>query len=166
MADKRFRPKSKEQDRFKIPEVSAPNPDSLTPKFCLSMMRGGGCLTCCTKDEQAAFADTLRRLSNLTWGQIRQAPRHGLGYEKITKIDFTLPPQVTEDVTMIAFRFFGKAAMLGYRNQDVLHILWLDRTFTAYDPLDFRERLILTKFRGGGKSRGNFSRSAKNAYSA
>ena len=132
MSKDRFKIQQKKQGKFKIPEVSKPNPDSLTPRFCLSLMKDGGCLSECTKDEQAAFADTLRRLSKLTWGEIRQAGRHGIGYEKIEKVNFTLPSQVTDDVTLIAFRFCAKAPMIGYRNQEVLHILWLDRDFTAY----------------------------------
>lgn len=89
----------------------------------------------CQRVEKAAFADTLDKLSQLPWAEINQAPRHGSGYEKIKRsaIKEPIPSHVTEDVTIIAFRFFGKAPMVGYRKLEVFHILWLDRLFTLYD---------------------------------
>jgi len=71
----------------------------------------------------------------MSWAQINQAPRHGLGYEKIshTSIKAAIPPHITEDVNFLAFRFSGKAPMVGYRKQEVFYIVWLDRNFTLYD---------------------------------
>jgi hypothetical protein len=44
------------------------------------------------------------------------------------------PPHVTEDVQrFIAFRFFGKAPMVGYRVQAIFYLLWLDCSFTLYE---------------------------------
>jgi len=42
-------------------------------------------VTDCEREAQAAFALTLHRLSQLTWQEIRNAPRHGLGTEKIVR---------------------------------------------------------------------------------
>lgn len=91
-------------------------------------------LGACTKEEKAAFADTLVRLSQLTWAEITQSPRHGLGYEKIARnsIHAPIPAHITEDITFIAFRFYGKAPMVGYREGAIFHILWIDRDFTLY----------------------------------
>jgi len=46
-----------------------------------------------------------------------------------------IPAHVTEDVQrFIAFRFSGRAPMVGYRVQAIFYLLWLDRNFTLYDP--------------------------------
>lgn len=92
-------------------------------------------LSACTTEEKAAFADTLYRLSQLTWNQISSAHRHGLGYEKIARnsIKAPIPAHITEEVNFIAFRFYKKAPMVGYRDGNLFHIIWLDRAFTLYN---------------------------------
>ena len=105
------------------------------PIFCLKYLdRNYYSLRACTKEEKAAFADTLDRLSQLTWAEISKSHRHGLGYEKIARksIRATIPAHVKEDVIFIAFRFYGKAPMVGYRENIIFHILWIDRDFTLY----------------------------------
>ena len=41
--------------------------------------------------------------------------RHGLGCEKIqqSSIRVSIPKRVTPDVTLLAFRFYGKAPIIG-----------------------------------------------------
>jgi hypothetical protein len=105
------------------------------PIFCLKYLdKENYSLSACTKEEKAAFAETLFRLSQLTWTTITNSPRHGLGYEKIarTSIRAPIPAHITDDVTFIAFRFYGKAPMVGYREGCIFHILWIDRDFTLY----------------------------------
>jgi len=91
-------------------------------------------LSVCTKEEKAALAETLVKLSQLTWAQITNSPRHGSGYEKIVResIRAPIPKHLVEDVNFIAFRFCGKAPMVGYRENEIFHVLWLDRNFTLY----------------------------------
>jgi hypothetical protein len=106
------------------------------PTFSLTHIQPSYCLSNCEKQEKAAFADTLHKLSKLTWAQIRIAPKHGCGTEKIARdsIDTGIPVHVTEDVSFfLAFRFDGKKPMVGYRKDEVFHVLWLDRDMTLYD---------------------------------
>jgi len=106
------------------------------PIFCLKYLdRNDYSLRACTKEEKAAFADTLDRLSQLTWAEISKSSRHGLGYEKIAKnsIRAAIPGHTKrDDIIFIAFRFYGKAPMVGYRKDAIFHILWIDRDFTLY----------------------------------
>jgi hypothetical protein len=77
----------------------------------------------------------LRELSELTWAQLRQADRHGLGFETIDRssIKSGIPGVVTADVNIIAFRFAGKKPMVGFRDRDgTFHIIWFDRAFRLY----------------------------------
>jgi hypothetical protein len=117
------------------PPVAELPPQQQTPTFCLHYLHKDFCLLLCTKDEKAGFADTLHQLSQLTWAQIAQAPRKGLGYEIIPQeaIRAGLPPQVTKEVKILAFRFFGNATMVGYREGRLFHVLFLDREFKLYD---------------------------------
>ncbi|RKZ51237.1 MAG: hypothetical protein DRR16_14980 [Candidatus Parabeggiatoa sp. nov. 3] len=77
----------------------------------------------------------MDRLSQLTWAEISKSSRHGLGYEKIarTSIRAPIPKHIKDDIVFIAFRFYGKAPMVGYRTDAIFHILWIDRNFTLYE---------------------------------
>lgn len=106
----------------------------LRPIFSLEHLDREYCLSRCEQDEKAAFADTLHRLSRLTWQQIVNAPRHGTGCEKISRdsIAGSVPSVITDDVNIIALRFQGKKAMVGFRDDQVFYVIWLDRNFTLY----------------------------------
>lgn len=110
------------------------DPDLEPPYFSLRYLTGDYCLTRCERNEKAAFAETLHRLSKCTWRELKLAPRHGIGYERIDRdaIRPGIPGHVSDDVHFIAFRFFGKAPMVGYRDRVTFYVLWLDRDFTVY----------------------------------
>lgn len=109
--------------------------DGLTPIFCLTHLAPPYCVTSCQGEEIAAFGLTLRKLASMTWAQIRNAPRHGLGTEKIAQASLRapIPPTITQDVVFLAIRFYRLAPMVGYRSGQVFHIVWLDRAFDLYD---------------------------------
>ncbi|MBD2384885.1 hypothetical protein [Cylindrospermum sp. FACHB-282] len=111
------------------------SPEQQPPIFSLRYLDNEYCITKCTKDEQAAFALKIHKLSQLTWCQIQSQDRHGLGYEKIARVAIKapIPKFITEDVNIIAFRFSGKSPMVGYRDKAVFYVIWLDRDFTLYD---------------------------------
>ena len=125
--------------RLKIPETKEVAQDAQPPIFSLHHLRKDYCLSKCIKDEKAAFADTLHKLSQMKWSDLNQAPKHGIGFEKIKRSAFNneqcIPSHITEDVKIIAFRFSGLKAMVGYRDpvdRKLFHIVWLDRDFTLY----------------------------------
>ena len=72
--------------RIKQPEVDILSTDDSYPLFSLSFMDRNYCITSCSPDEKAAFADQIRLISQLKWINLKLAPRHGAGYEKITRI--------------------------------------------------------------------------------
>lgn len=130
-------PKSDEGRKIISPvkseEISA---EQLPPIFSLKINKDYS-LTMCDRSEKAAFADRLHELSQSTWRDLRQAGRHGQGYEIIdrSEIKGSIPEHVTEDVRIIAFRFCGLKPMAGYRDikdRRIFHIVWLDRDFTLY----------------------------------
>lgn len=105
------------------------------PIFCLKYLHKDFCITRCDKDEKISLLEKLHQLSSMTWEQIRQAGRHGLGTEKIEQdsIKAGKPLHVTPDVTMYAIRFQGKKPMVGYKSHFIFHILYIDRSFTLYN---------------------------------
>lgn len=87
------------------------------------------------KDDQAALAVQLYKLSQLSWKEIKRVPRHGLGFEKITRdaIKAPMPRQITPDVNFIAFRFNGLKPMVGFRRDRIFFVIWLDHNFKLYN---------------------------------
>ena len=120
--------------RLKRPATTTGSTQSQTPLFCLNTLHGNYGLSHCEQEQRAAFADTLHKLSKLTWAQIMTSGRHASGCEIISRdsLKFDLPSTITDDVRILAFRFHGKSPMLGYRNGRTYHLLALDRDFTAY----------------------------------
>jgi hypothetical protein len=86
---------------------------------------------CCYKKiteirDRADFADRLHELSQLTWGEIKQSHRKGLGYEKLdnVKIDRS---NIPSDKRIIAFVYHDYHRMWGYRDQrGIFHITGFD----------------------------------------
>ena len=105
------------------------------PLFGLAYLDSTYSLKACTQPEKAAFGDTLAKLGQLTWQEIMNAHRHGVGCEIIPQeqIHGSIPRHVTPEVRMLAFRFCGKAPMVGYREDRVFYVIWLDRNFTLYN---------------------------------
>jgi hypothetical protein len=131
---KRIKPNpSKSGARIKQPDTPA-SPDKRRPVFCLEYLDRDYCLSRCTKEEKAAFADTLHKLSKLDWLSLKLADRKGIGYEKIDRksIKGSIPAVATSDVIFIRFRFYGKKPIVGFRAGRVLHIIWVDRNHTLY----------------------------------
>lgn len=80
----------------------------------------------CDQASKACVVDTLLRLSQRTWGQIRSTHRQGLGFELIPRTQFrvALPTTLTPDVTKLkVFRYSESGRIAGYRERDIYHIL-------------------------------------------
>lgn len=115
-------------------ETAKPDYNREKPIFSLKDVVPDYCITLCNKDDKAAFAERIRKLSTMTWNQIIQADRHGFGREKIDRESLPTPPKnVSEDVSFIALRFSGLKPMVGYQQDSTFHIIWFDRDYNLYD---------------------------------
>ena len=112
-----------------------PSGNQYHPKFSLRHTVKDHCISKCSVEEKASFAETIRKLSQLSWAEIYTKHRHGLGCEPIAhnSINVGIPPIVTEDTTLCAFRFQGMKAMIGFREGPIFYILWFDNKFKIYD---------------------------------
>jgi hypothetical protein len=126
---------SNQSDRLIVEEPEDYN--KMVPLFSLERLQNGDyCLSNLEKDDKAAFAESMFKRKSVTWNQIQQMDRHGLGYEKIavSSLNVVPPKFITEDQSnVIAFRFSGKKPMIGYRHKNIFYVLWFDHNFTVYD---------------------------------
>lgn len=114
--------------------IEMPNYDY--PIYCLKHLHPEYGLNQCESEDKIAFVDRLAKLCSMTWQEIHQAPRHGLGSEKISVASLNVkpPPFLTEDVEyLLALRFNGKKPFLCHRNRFVCHVIFIDRNFSIYD---------------------------------
>ena len=128
------KPESNDGQRIGKQEESSGSTQNQTPLFCFHHLGGDFCLSHCDQEEKAAFADTVHKLSRVSWAEIARSHRHAIGTEIISRDSLTmpLPSSITDDVNILAFRFHGKAPMLGYREGRTFHVLGLDKSFKAY----------------------------------
>jgi hypothetical protein len=135
MSLKKQKLKSKKPNQFVALPPHGGSTDREKPVFSLHLLQKGYCVADCKTNEKASLADCLRKLSNFCWLELKNDKRHGLGCEKIDKhcIKASIPEITPKNDTFLAFRFHGKAPMVGYREGRIFHILWLDRSFALYD---------------------------------
>jgi hypothetical protein len=101
------------------------------PVFCFKYLHRDFSIDTIDKEKKGALLDQLYKLSQLTFQDIIYSQRHGLGTEKISKssIKPKIPNFVTDEVELIAFRYSGKLPFLGFRNRNVLHLIFIENNF-------------------------------------
>lgn len=93
-------------------------------------------LDACSREEKVALVSRLVKLSMMTWDEIHASDRHAYGVEKIPRkqLKRTVPSSVTEETSFTVFRFTSnKQPMVGFRTENVFHILFLDPKFSLYE---------------------------------
>jgi len=91
------------------------------------------CIDACEKDNIARAHARLRAMSTMTWQQITQAPREGFGHELIPRDQLTCPCELTKDVVeVLSFRYSASERIIGHREGQFLHILWISHGGNAY----------------------------------
>lgn len=102
------------------------------PKFSLEhIMDNYFFSNTCHKDKKVHFINALRTLSQLTWDEITKSPRHGNGYEKITKdsILASKPNTFVEREFYLSFRYEGKLPFVGFRESEKFYVVWIEEKF-------------------------------------
>lgn len=121
--------------RLDIPDESAASPEVTYPSFSLRHVQAQYCVSKCEKNDKAAFAEAVRKITQFSWQELASTQRHGIGFEKIDRdcLRVSLPALLTPDVRLISFRFSGLKSMIGFRGKDnVFYVIWLDRDFSVY----------------------------------
>lgn len=133
--------KKKQLKKTTIAKVSSSQANTstnhLNPVFSFAKMKDktNYSVNCMDAEHNAALSKTLFKLGQSTWTIIQGSGRHGFGYEKIALNsikDRQIRNCFPDGETPIAFRFKGKAPMLGYRDDEIFHIICLDARFAVY----------------------------------
>ena len=121
--------------RIREPIVQKADSSTQSPIFCLHYLDRDYGLSKCERNLKVGLIHKLYELSQLTWNQITNTYRHGLGLEIIPyeQIRGRMPTHITNDQRFIAIRFHQLKPVVGYRNQRIFHILWLDYNMALYD---------------------------------
>ena len=92
------------------------------------------CVSSCASHEQAQVALALEKRAQFSWGQLRQMGRKELGYETISRhsLKAAVPTHFTADETPISFRMANHGRLIGFRQDEVFHIVWIDVQFELY----------------------------------
>lgn len=105
------------------------------PIFCLRFQHHTYNINNCTQDEKVSLLEQMNRLSQLTWNDIINTQRHGLGSEKISvnSLKESPPAFITADVKdLLSLRFQGKKPFLVYRDRFIAHVIFVDNKFKVY----------------------------------
>jgi hypothetical protein len=139
MVDKHGRPKRKADAKQITAPPPPPNYDKSTPKFCLRHLHSDHDVGCLDQEHRAGFAMSLQSRARMTWQEIRQASRHGLGTERIPRAQIhpPIPDDFQDQESFTVLRYHGLLPMVGTRSKDVFHILWIEAKFgDVYDHGD------------------------------
>ena len=130
------RPEPSGNGKFSAPHPSSDSSATQKPHFSLEFLVKGFTLTECDKDQRSAFAMALQERASLSWVDIGNSGRKGLGSEKIHSLNVPITDTIMADKRdkIVSFRFGGnKERFLGYRDGRVLYIVWVDPGGRVYD---------------------------------
>ncbi len=118
---------SKGSKNFKIPKIDQPpNYDSCKPIFSLKHMRyqGAYCISKCERETKSLILDTILRLSQYTWSQLKTFPKN-TAFEQMpySRFKAPFPPIVTPEVPILVVRYDAGGRFAGYREKDIFHII-------------------------------------------
>lgn len=105
-----------------------------SPVFSFVYLQTGRNLEKMQKEEKIALFDSIVQRSAMTWHEIVFSPRHGLGQEiiKQSSLKVPIPPVVKKDTNIIALRYNGTKPIVGFRDKNIFHVLWIDWDYKVY----------------------------------
>ena len=121
--------------RIKSPDMDRSLNDPCIVFSLEKIVPGRYCFSSLDSSSKQNFAEAIYKRRALTWTQIAQAGRHGLGSEKIPRhqIRSSIPATVSDDCDhFLALRFSTFKPMVGLRQGAVFYVLWFDHDFTLY----------------------------------
>ena len=104
------------------------------PVFSFHKLVSGYCVDDCDVAAKVAFLDAMRKRSRMTWMEIHQTRREGLGCEQIPRaaLNVQVPSAISDDINFISLRAGRRRRIIGYQERAILHIIWLDRDHSVY----------------------------------
>ena len=106
------------------------NIKSANPVFSFAYLQDASLKKCGNVEILKNLLIQLRKISSLNWGVLDQTQRHGLGYETIDQK--AIKPAIPDEAAgtrLLAFRGAGMLPFVGYRNEEVFYILFIETKF-------------------------------------
>lgn len=105
-------------------------PETGYPLLCLRHLQSGWGFEDATSDQCQAFLVKWAKRASLTWTELTQHAKHGLGSEKLpkSKIKPSIPEHLETD-NYLVFRHEGNLPFMGFRSGDVFHVLWVESRY-------------------------------------
>lgn len=100
------------------------------PLLCLRHCQPGWGVEELTPDQCRDFLVKWEKRSKLTWEELVQHPKHGLGSELLHKSMFkpSVPEHLDRDRYLV-FRHEGNLPFAGFRAGDTFHVLWIEQKY-------------------------------------
>jgi hypothetical protein len=118
------------------PDNDGRAPDAGYPLLCLRHLQPGWGFEEASGDICQHFLIKWAKRASLSWVELVQHGRHGLGSEKLPKkkIKPQVPEHLEPDDHYLVFRHEGNLPFVGFRSGDVFHVLWIEREYNElYD---------------------------------
>ncbi|MCK4635857.1 MAG: hypothetical protein KAT32_03260 [Candidatus Moranbacteria bacterium] len=83
-----------------------------------------------------AFIKKIQQISKIEIALVQSNDRTGFGYELLNtnQLKKDIPNSVTQDIEKVhVFRFGGKGRIVGYYNENIFHILFIDPHLELYN---------------------------------
>lgn len=128
--------KAERQSNSPTREVGRGSTNDSRPLFSFYYLVEKYNIDACSPDDKVALLGLLHDLSQRTWGQIQLGSRQGTGTEKISRdsINVGLPDCITPDVQLLAMRITDVARLIGFRDGETFHAVWIDPNHEVYNP--------------------------------
>lgn len=112
-----------------------PPEDKVQLSFELYEVGGKFCLSKCNQDEVRQYKDCVRKMTTMTWTQVRETSgkgpnKAGLAYTPYEDSDLKgakRPPSVSQELRISAVRASQRMRLFGVRIGNAYSILWYDR---------------------------------------
>lgn len=101
------------------------------PFFMLSWIQKGYQISDCSEKDKVKFVNFLDSMSRMTWGDITQSSRTGLGCEKISRLNKNIP-DIAAGHAILSFRGAGIMRIIGFRSGMAFYVLWIDTKGEVY----------------------------------
>jgi hypothetical protein len=133
----RTKRKGRAPDHVPTPRPAAlpANSGSGYPILCLRHLQDEFGIDNLDPDHCREFLRKWHKRAVLTWTDLIQHPKHGLGSENLPKSKFkpAIPEQL-EQAKYMFFRHSGNMPFAGFRSGDVFHVLWIEAKYnTLYE---------------------------------
>lgn len=126
--------KNRDQQSYRFKEDKNKSSNDTYPIFCFQYNQNEN-YTCKALDGQKAHAllQKLDKWGKTPWAVVQSGDRKGIGHEIISSNSIKVSiPEIAKKQKILSTRFHGDCRLLGFRENSIFHILWIDHDLSVY----------------------------------